>query len=265
MEGIVFDIKRYAVHDGPGIRTTVFFKGCPLHCLWCHNPESISREIQKYTKKVIFDGLEIEIEDTVGYRISVEDLFKEINKDIAFFDESGGGVTFSGGEPFMQTKFLKEITRTCKDNGIHVTIDTTGQTSKKDLKEVLPYVDLFLYDLKHMSDQKHYEYTGASNKKILENLRYLKENKKDIIIRVPVIPGYNDDNENIKATGNFISEINDVVKEIHLLPYHNIAEGKYQRFHIQSEMKKMKSLSEEALYPLKEQFEQMGYIVKIGG
>ncbi len=265
MTGIIFDIKRYAVHDGPGIRTTVFFKGCSLRCWWCHNPESISPEIQNYTRKVTFDGIEMEVEDTVGYHISVEDLLKEILKDAPFYEESGGGVTFSGGEPFVQYAFLKEIAKECKANGIHVTVDTTGHTSKKNLEMVLPYVDLFLYDLKQFDDKKHSEYTGVSNKKILENLLFLKDQKKDIIIRIPVVPGYNDDEENIRATEKFLSGMNGAVKEIHLLPYHNIAEGKYQRFHIQSKMKRMKSLPEEELYPLKERFEKNGYKVKIGG
>ena len=265
MEGVIFDIKRYAVHDGPGIRTTVFFKGCPLRCLWCHNPESISPRIQKYTRSVIFDGIEMKVEDTVGYHISTEALLKEIKKDLAFFEESGGGVTFSGGEPFMQTAFLKEISKACKESGIHVTVDTTGYTTTKNLEEVLPYVDLFLYDLKQMDDERHFEFTGVSNKKILENLLFLKEQQKEIVIRIPIVPGYNDDEENIKATLDFLSGMNGAVKEIHLLPYHNIADGKYQRFHIQSKMKKMKSLPEEELYPLKERFEKNGYRVKIGG
>ncbi len=265
MRGVIFDIKRYAVHDGPGIRNTVFFKGCPLRCWWCHNPESISPKMQNYTRKVTFDGLEMEVADTVGYEISVGELLKEIKKDAAFYEESGGGVTFSGGEPFMQADFLKEITKACKENGIHVTVDTTGQTSRKYLDEVMPYVDLFLYDLKHMDDAKHYEYTGVGNKKIIENLWYLAENKKETTIRFPVIPGYNDDEKNIKATLELVLGLNGAIREVHLLPYHNIADGKYQRFHIQSKMKKMKSLPEEELYPLKERFEKSGFKVKIGG
>ena len=265
MEGIIFDIKRYAVHDGPGIRTTVFFKGCPLHCWWCHNPESISPKIQNYTREVVFDGIKMNVEDTVGYHISTEELLKEIQKDLAFFEESGGGVTFSGGEPFVQTQFLKEIAKACKESGIHVTVDTTGHTSKKNLEEVLPYVDLFLYDLKHIDDKKHYEYTGVSNEKILENLRFLQEKKKDVVIRFPIVPGYNDDEKNIDATLKVVSGLNGTLKEVHLLPYHNIAAGKYQRFHIRSKMKKMKSLPEEELYPLKERFENAGFKVKIGG
>ena len=265
MTGIIFDIKRYAVHDGPGIRTTVFFKGCPLRCWWCHNPESISPEIQKYTRKVTFDGKVMEVEDTVGYEITVEELLKEIMKDAAFFEESNGGVTFSGGEPFMQAGFLKEVAKACKENGIHVTVDTTGFTSRKNLEDTLPYIDLFLYDLKQLDDKKHVEYTGVSKRKILENLFFLKEKGKEIIIRIPVVPGYNDEEENIKKILDFLSEMNGAVKEVHLLPYHNIAEGKYQRFHIQSKMKKMKSLPEEELYPLKERFEKNGFKVKIGG
>ncbi len=265
MTGIIFDIKRYAVHDGPGIRTTVFFKGCPLRCLWCHNPESISPKIQNYTRKVIFDNKEMEIEDTVGYHISSDELLKEIQKDAIYFEESDGGVTFSGGEPFMQTAFLKETAKACKETGIHVTVDTTGHTSRKNIEEVMPFVDLFLYDLKHMNDAKHYEYTGVSNKLILENLRFLTQAGKDVTIRFPVIPGYNDDEENINATLAFIAGLNGAVREVHFLPYHNIADGKYQRFHIQSKIKKMNSLPEEELYPLKERFEKKGFKVKIGG
>jgi len=265
MTGIIFDIKRYAVHDGPGIRTTVFFKGCPLNCWWCHNPESISPEIQKYTRTVTFDGIELDVEDTVGREITAEALWDEISKDFAFYEESGGGVTFSGGEPFMQPAFLKEIAEICHERGVHVTIDTSGQTSKANLEALLPYTDLFLYDLKLMDDKRHKEFTGVSNVKILENLVFLKDRKKEVIIRFPVIPGYNDDEENIRSTMDFMAGINGSIKEVHLLPYHNIADGKYQRFHIHSKLKKMKTLPEEALYPLKERFEDSGYAVKIGG
>ena len=265
MKGIIFDIKRYAIHDGPGIRTTVFFKGCPLNCWWCHNPESISPEIQKYARTVTFDGVEVQVEDTVGREVTVEELFDEIRKDSAFYEESGGGVTFSGGEPFMQPAFLKEIAALCHNHGVHVTIDTSGQTSKANLEALLPYTDLFLYDLKLMDDKKHKEYTGVSNVRILENLAFLKERGGKVIIRFPVIPGYNDDEKNVSSTIGFMAGLKGSIEEVHLLPYHNIADGKYQRFHIPSKLKKMKSLPEEALVPLKERFENEGYKVKTGG
>ncbi len=265
MTGTIFDIKRYAIHDGPGIRTTVFFKSCPLNCWWCHNPESISPKIEKYSRTVAFDGVKMEVDDTVGRYITVEELFEEIVKDRLFYEESGGGVTFSGGEPFMQTPFLKEIAKVCHENGIHVTIDTSGHTSKKNIKEVLSYVDLFLYDLKLLDDVKHKEFTGVSNKRIIENLLFLKEQKQNVVIRFPIVPGYNDDEDNIRATEGFLASLNGGVKEIHLLPYHNIATGKYKRFYIESKLKTMKSIAEEELIPLKERFENKGYIVKIGG
>ena len=265
MTGTIFDIKRYAIHDGPGIRTTIFFKGCPLKCWWCHNPESISPKIESYSRKVMFDGIEMMTEETVGRKVTVEELWKAISKDRMFYEESGGGVTFSGGEPFMQTPFLREIAKVCKENGIHVTVDTSGQTSRENLLEVLPYVDLFLYDLKHLDEAKHKEFTGVSNNLILENLKFLTEQKKSIVVRYPVVPGYNDGVENISVMEKLIDSLNVGAKEVHLLPYHNIATGKYQRFHIESKLKAMKSMAEEELYPLKERFEKKGYIVKIGG
>lgn len=265
MRGTIFDIKRYAIHDGPGIRTTVFFKGCVLSCWWCHNPESISPKIERYSRPVTFDGVEMIIEESVGRSVTVDQLWEEIAKDLIFYEESGGGVTFSGGEPFMQAPFLKEIVKVCKENGIHVTVDTSGHTSKENLREVLPYVDLFLYDIKHLDDIKHKEFTGASNRLILENIKYLTEQKKRVVVRYPVVPGYNDDSDNIESLDEFLDRLNGSVNEIHLLPYHNIATGKYQRFHIESKLKTMKSMNEEELYPLKEYFEKKGYRVKIGG
>jgi len=164
MEGIIFDIKRFAVHDGPGIRTTFFLKGCPLNCWWCHNPESIS-------KGIFFDKKQ---NVAIGKKYSVQDILIEAEKDRIFFDESDGGITLSGGEPLLQYEFTLEIVKELHQAGFHVSLDTTGYTSEKRISEIAEYVDLFLFDLKHLNDSLHKKFTGVSNIQILNNLRLLE-------------------------------------------------------------------------------------------
>jgi len=160
-KGIIFNIKKFAIHDGPGIRTTIFFKGCPLGCDWCHNPEGIKSEIEIINNKKI------------GYEIDKTNLMKIILKDKIFYEQSNGGVTISGGEPFAQIEFLKSILIECKKNKIHTTLDTCGYTTINEIKKIYNYVDIFLYDLKIIDEKKHVIYTGKSNKNILRNLKYL--------------------------------------------------------------------------------------------
>ena len=190
MQGIIFDIKHYAIHDGPGIRTTVFLKGCPLGCWWCHNPESRSGDIFQYKKQEKIEGRIVEQIETIGKNYTVPEVMKEIEKDIVFFEESGGGVTFSGGEPFKQTEFLKELLKCCKKQEIHTCVDTTGYVKTDQLEKAALFTDLFLFDLKHFDDKMHIKYTGVSNKQILENLQLLDEMGKSVQIRYPLIPGY---------------------------------------------------------------------------
>ncbi|MFC2104139.1 radical SAM protein, partial [Bacteroidota bacterium] len=178
MEGIIFDIKHFAVHDGPGIRQTIFFKGCPLNCWWCHNPESQDINPETYIRVNKLDGKEFQKETITGYKILVEELYKTIEGDKIFFEESGGGVTFSGGEPLMQANFLYEITKLCKENGIHTCIDTSGFSTEKTIQEIAEVADCFLYDIKLIDNYLHYKYTGIPVHDIISNLNWLDRNNK---------------------------------------------------------------------------------------
>jgi pyruvate formate lyase activating enzyme len=265
--GIIFDIKRFAIHDGPGIRTTVFLKGCPLSCWWCHNPESQStRPIlhQRETECVLCgacvtvcpekarsipagtvernddlcllcgtcaDFCPAEAIDMIGRRKCVDEVVAEIAKDIPFHDESGGGVTFSGGEPLAQPEFLLLMLERCRDLDIHTAVDTCGYARPELLERVAEKTDLFLFDLKFMDNRRHHELTGVGNELILGNLHRLSLKDKDIHIRVPVIPGITDTEENLNAIGRFVSSLPNK-PPVTLLPHHATAMGKYARFGI---------------------------------
>ena len=204
--GIIFNIQRFAIHDGPGIRTTVFFKGCPLRCWWCHNPESHKILPEKFDGCNLRRGFDHSFsmsKDEIGKEISVDELMSEIVKDRVFYEESGGGVTFSGGEPLMQDKFLIESLKKCNTLGIHSAVDTSGYTSEGVIDRVSNYADLFLYDLKLMNDDVHQKYTGVSNQIILKNLIELDQLGKKIVIRIPIVPEITDTNENLFAIRGF--------------------------------------------------------------
>lgn len=237
---IIFDIQRNSFVDGPGIRTTVFFKGCNLKCKWCHNPESQSPKPQILFYKDKCTGCGrckgITAKDTeficfhdakqiCGKEYTVEEVFDTIQKDRTFYEASGGGVTFSGGECMLQTDFLCEILQKCKQEHIHTAIDTAGFVPWESFERVLPYTDLFLYDIKTLKDDVHKEFVGVSNKPILSNLRKLFAVKANIWIRIPVIPNINDSAEEMKGIKAFL----DVCKpaKIELLPYHKMGEHKY--------------------------------------
>ena len=226
--GTIFDIKRYAIHDGPGIRITIFLQGCPLQCWWCHNPEGIPIEPApriRASKEVLTER-----------PVSVRELMEEIEKEIVFFDESGGGVTFSGGEPLMQPVFLQSILEECKKLDLHTALDTTGYASPQHLESVMDLVDLFLYDLKLIDEERHIQYTGVSCQPILENLKRLINHQKDVTIRFPLIPSITDTEENIVELGDYLSSLNRI-KTIHILPYHKTASEKYRRLHREDKMK----------------------------
>lgn len=263
MQGLIFDIKHYAVHDGPGIRQTIFFKGCPLSCWWCHNPESQSSKIEHYTKKKTLEGKSFQRKEEIGYFIDSSELMKTIQKDVPFYDESGGGVTFSGGEPLMQTDFLVEIASQCTKNHIHTALDTSGYTSRQNLTRVLPYIDLFLFDLKIMDNPLHKKYTGVSNHQILENLNFLLESDQPVRIRFPVIPGVTDTTTNLEEIKNFLHPYKNI-QAMDILPYHTISKAKYKRFDKSFRMNgaEMKEGSENTL---KKEFEALGIHVHIGG
>jgi pyruvate formate lyase activating enzyme len=219
MQGIIFDIKHFAINDGPGIRQTIFFKGCPLKCQWCHNPESQSFNIEKCQKINKIGQKEFSIEVFLGFKIEPEKLLETILSDKVFFLQSKGGVTFSGGEPLSQPDFLYEIARKCKEHNIHTCLDTSGFATNDVFENISDCIDLFLFDLKIIDNKLHEHYTGVSNNLILENLIWLDKNKKNTIIRIPVINEITNTKKNIADITNTLLTLKNI-KEIHLITFH---------------------------------------------
>jgi len=282
VKGIVFNIQKFSLHDGPGIRTTIFLKGCPLSCIWCFNPESQNsiREIgfneQKcidcrrcytacesnalilkknkrffYKKKCNLCGKCINNCPTnalvmFGKEYSVEEIIKEIKKDIHFYKGSSGGVTLSGGEPFMQPRFALEILKKCKRTNIHTAVETCGYTNWRNIKEISKYLDLFLFDLKTMDSEKHKEATGKSNKLILDNLVKLSGLDKPIVIRIPLIPDFNNNAYNMERTAKFLKKLNNI-KYVELMPYRRLGINKYKMLNREYGLNYVKTPSEEKI------------------
>ncbi|MFA6128352.1 MAG: glycyl-radical enzyme activating protein [Bacteroidales bacterium] len=281
-EGKLFDIQHFGVHDGPGIRTLVFFKGCPMQCSWCCNPESQSpTEQMRYVafrckacfscvsacpyqaivpqdnsvlvdfsrcatcmERPCLEACNFGALNLTGYSITTEKLIGIIQKDIAFYRNSGGGVTFTGGEPLYQPVFLKEILGECKKAGIHTAIETCGYSRRTDLEDIVPLVDLFLFDIKIIDPDKHRQHTGRSNKLILDNLTCLASTDKRIILRFPLIPGMTDTAENI---GDVILLMNKLgLKDIDLEPYHSLGVAKYDELGIKNPLG---SILDDSGYP----------------
>lgn len=265
MKGLIFDIKRLALHDGPGIRTTVFFKGCPLNCLWCHNPESRCFDTESYMHIDKLEGKVFKKQKEIGKWMSVDEVMREIEKDKIFYKESGGGVTFSGGEPFLQYEFLGDLFNACKHKGIHTAVDTTGYIKREKFESIYKPADLFLYDLKHMDDRLHKKYTGVSNKLIIENLEWISERKRRIIIRFPVVPGYNDSEKNISLMRSLLEKLYPNVNKIDLLPYHRMANSKAQRFGLEQQIAGIVEPDPAQLESIRKKFEEIGFTVRIGG
>jgi len=300
-KGIIFDVKRYAIHDGPGIRTTVFLKGCPLRCQWCQNPEGIDLEPEVFwrenrcaedcsacvtacpSRAVSKDGTRIVVDrekcdfcrnceeacvydalEIVGREVSVGEIMEEIEKDRVFFDESGGGVTFSGGEPLLQVDFLESLLQEVKKSNIHVALDTSGYVPFQDLDRVSDQVDLFLYDLKIMDDEKHKKFTGVSNKIILENLRKLSGKEKAIIVRIPLVSGVNDDNQSIRMFTEHLRTLKNV-KNISLLAYHRGGCEKFRRLLKEEKLETFNPPSKERIEEAKNILMDSGFSVKMGG
>jgi len=295
--GMIFDIKQYAINDGPGIRTTVFFKGCPLSCWWCHNPESQRRSPQLIYRanrctlcaecvddcplgaislaggahtdlqrcdhcglcaEACFNGAR----ELLGREMTVAQVMKEIERDVLFFDTSGGGVTFSGGEPLLQRGFLLELLQRCREHEVHTVLDTSGYATWDVLDSLRGYVNLFLYDLKLMDDERHRLYTGVSNKLILSNLQMLTERGHPVFIRIPLIPGLNDDIQNLRQTGEFLSRLENI-SAVELMGYHDIARAKYESLGLEYRLPELKAPGAETLQTAAGILKDFGLNIKV--
>ena len=218
MTGRIFNIQRFSIHDGPGIRTIVFFKGCYMRCAWCSNPES-----QAYEIETLQEGGKAKV---VGRDVTVDDIMPEILADLPYYRRSGGGVTLSGGEVLGQVDFACELLKRCKEAGLHTAIESAASTSYDKIEKLLPYLDLYLMDIKLIDPVRHREYTGVDNALILENARRVAKSGVELIIRTPVIPGVNDNEADISAIASFARSLGSV-REHHLLPYHRLGQDKY--------------------------------------
>ena len=308
---LIFDIRRYSINDGPGIRITLFMKGCPLKCKWCHNPESQSPEVQKlYTALKCIgaqDCIEVCPEDALtltsdgiitdsalctlcgkcaeacptkaiemsGKLYSAEELMEMIERERVHIDQSGGGVTFSGGEPLMHPEFLLKMLKACGEKGLHRVVDTCGFAPTETLLEVAKHTDLFLYDLKMMYPKKHKKWTGVDNRLILKNLKVLAETGANINIRVPLIKNVNTGEEEIRKIAEFIARLKLKISDseiaepgktvVNLLPYHNIATGKYKKMEIPYNEGEMEEPSENEIQKAVEIFRSFGIETEVGG
>jgi pyruvate formate lyase activating enzyme len=298
--GMIFDIRKYSVHDGPGIRTTVFLKGCPLNCWWCHNPESqspqpepilrpnlciacgeciqacpegaIGQEGDRLTwdpdrclrcgdcTQVCLSGAR----EMAGREMSVAAVLAEVERDRLFYEESRGGVTFSGGEPLLQSRFLSEMLRACRERELHTAVDTSGFASWEVFERILPYTDLLLYDLKHTDPDLHFRYTGVPYEPVRRNLERLAARGQPVWLRVPVIPGINDDEANLNRVGELAARLSNVL-QVNLLPYHPAAAGKYERMGRTYRLPETKSPSDERMASLADNMRRFGVKVFVGG
>lgn len=254
--GRIFNIQRFSIHDGPGIRTIVFFKGCFLRCAWCCNPESQGRDIEAMA--------EGEKTKTVGRDVTVEEIMPELLADIPYYRRSGGGITLSGGEFLCQPKFAKALLMACREQGLHTAVESTGYCDFEKIKELLPYIDLFLMDIKHVNSEKHKEFTGVPCELIMENARKIAENCRELIIRTPVIPGFNDTKEEISSITKFAKSLVGV-REHHLLPYHRLGSDKYRGLGRSYSLSEIEPPSKEKMNYLLSVAEQYGLKCQIGG
>jgi pyruvate formate lyase activating enzyme len=269
--GIVFDVKRYALHDGPGVRVTIHLKGCPLSCWWCHNPEgrSTAPQVLFRPERCISCGgcagvCPSGARETCGKETTVDDVMERILKERIFFDQSGGGVTLGGGEPLFQPGFALSILKECRRHEIHTAVDTCGFVNRSVLMEALPLTGLFLYDLKHMDPEKHKEYTGVDNEVILSNLAALGEAGALIHARMPFIPDVNTDEKNLRSAGAFLRGAKGVAR-VHILPYHTAAEDKHRRWNLEYKLKGLRPPPEDALKRGAAILEGYGLKVEVGG
>ena len=296
---LIFNIQKFSVHDGPGIRTTIFFKGCPLTCQWCHNSESQRYEQENLPHPnrctscgscatqcpqqairmveghifhdeeccthcgVCADNCYHNAREIVGKTYTVPQLMLEIIKDRPFYEQSGGGVTLSGGEVMTQIEFALDLVKACKEQGISVAIDTCGYAPSENFMRILEYVDVFLYDIKLMDPQEHRQYTGKDNVLILHNLKLLSNCGANLNVRLPLVEGVNTDAAHIQQILDFIADLR--ISFIHLLAYHNMAIGKYEQWGIECPVDPFVAPSNERLEEIATMFQQANYKVKIGG
>jgi pyruvate formate lyase activating enzyme len=265
MKATIFNIKRFAIHDGPGIRTTVFFKGCPLGCWWCHNPEGQNPEPELFLKDCVSEGgVRYRDEETIGREVSLEEIMEQIERERIFYDESEGGVTISGGEPLMQHEFLQALLDRCRERDIHTAIDTCGHAPAAVFDPVVDHTDLFLYDLKIIDNAQHEKYTGVSNEQIIENLQCLARKKKRTFIRFSIIPGITDTDRNIQDAARFASSLGNI-EEVNLLPYFNYAGEKYKKLGRENRMSGIQPPSDDRMNEISEMFRSYKLKTRIGG
>ncbi|UCF16982.1 MAG: glycyl-radical enzyme activating protein, partial [Phycisphaerales bacterium] len=300
LSGYIFDIKKYAIHDGPGIRTTIFFKGCPLQCKWCHNPESwailpepgfrggrcrhCGRCVEICRTNAISSTQDHPVTDPtvcqvcgdcvaacltgareiIGEEMTVSRVLSEIEKDVIFYDQSGGGATFSGGEPLMQPEFLLELLRQCRKQHIHTAVDTTCYAETDVIEKIAEQTDLFLCDLKHMDPAIHKDFTGVDNDLILYNIRRLSNAGKTITIRIPIISGFNNDRSNIEETADFVKSLSNVSR-IDILPYNSGGKEKSERLTTEFDLMETEVPDAEQMYTIAGIFKSCGFEVETGG
>ncbi len=298
--GLIFDLKKYAIHDGPGIRTTVFFKGCPLRCAWCHNPEgqlakpevmvkadrclpgcnaclkdcgakAIARrkgriEINRFEcdgcGKCV-DACPSQAVELAGRLRDAAEVVEQVFQDRIFHEGSGGGVTFSGGEPLMQPDFLEALLEECRRREAHTAVDTCGYVAPEVMARFAGRADLFLFDFKVMDDERHKRWTGVSNRVILENLRTLSRSRSRIVIRIPLVAGVNDDPDNIRRTAEFVRSLG-TIGQFSLLPYHAMARDKYRRLGRGRDHADFAAPPAEAQAEIKALLESYGFRVSLG-